>query len=264
MGQVVLHALQGLQQLCGFVAAIDVDAVGEVALGDAARAVGGLAQRPGDGAAQHEGGGGTDEQGQHAARDQDVAALRRVGGGLGQGLVVVALLELLQLDDRVEVGVGERAQIAIQRDADVLTRQTLLEQVGARRAVALARGVDARDQVLALLRLLQFDDAFARSQRDLGGLVHGGLPLTHAAGVRVERRGTGADPVQVDGLAPAHRHLEFFVLFGGEPLRGLRQFLQTPHADARHEGRDEQDQSESEGQAVADLEVVEFHAGVSV
>jgi hypothetical protein len=83
-GQVGLHGFQGLQQVGRFIPARAFDRLGQVAVGDKARAAGGLHQRAGDGTRQHKGRGGAQQQGQHRADDEDEPALGRVVFSLRQ------------------------------------------------------------------------------------------------------------------------------------------------------------------------------------
>ncbi len=97
--EVALHVAQCLQQRRGFVAAVGLDGLGEVALGDQACAAHGQLQGPGHGAAQQDRGARAHQQ-RHCGHDhQDGATARGLLGSVVAGAFVQRALALFHGND---------------------------------------------------------------------------------------------------------------------------------------------------------------------
>ena len=166
-----------------------------------------------------------------------------------------------QFVQRLQVGVGTRAQVAIDHAGNVglaaaggVPDRVALLLVG---LAGLGNGVKQR---LGLGRLGEqcFDALLCLRRRFVGG-GHGGFELIDVAAVDGLERRLGADPVELDAGGPLFHQGLLLHLGGGEPLGGLVQRADT-RLRIQHDGdRDAQDAAKRHAQAQAYFEVAEFH-----
>ena len=115
VAQLVAHAVQGAQQLAGFVPGIAAHAVRQVAGGHGFHGVHGARQRGGDAARDGHGQGHGDQHGQAPQAGQLHTAAFKLGLHAGGGVADALALVVQQGLQGLQVGVGCRLEVAAQQ-----------------------------------------------------------------------------------------------------------------------------------------------------
>ncbi len=258
--QVAVHLGQRLQQLAGFVLAVDVDAGAQIAGGDGSRDADSAMQRTGDAAGQPDRERDADTQHQHAQSDQAVARGLVDRVDVARGGVDAGALDVEQLLDLAQIGVAGRHEFLLQHGVGLVGQPFLLElgDLVARGVVRFAHAQDGLERLLLGVGAQQRLDLVAQ----IGNRLDRVLGL-----VREERAERWIGALCHRG-GPAHAGMHVAVPVADQPflgqrllhhvMRALRDLLQPQDAKSGHQRGQQQYHAKADAKACTYSQVFHF------
>ncbi|SOY68763.1 hypothetical protein CBM2589_A90233 [Cupriavidus taiwanensis] len=249
-----VHVSQGLQQLAGLIAAVDVDATGQVAGSHGAGHGHGAMQGARDAAGKPDREGNADPQHHHAQPNQAVARVDVDGIDLARGGVDAGALDVEQLLDLGQVGVAGGHELLLQHLVGFLGQPFLLElrDLVAAVVVRVAHAQDLLERGLFLLGaehrlqlVAQLRNAFDRRP----GL--GGKELAQRRVGAARHRGGAAHAGMHEAVPVADQPLLGQRLLHHR-VRALGHLLKAQHAQACHQRRKQQNHPKTHAEANPD------------